>query len=39
MLKNVYIDKLDNIEHKNTCHNTLKIKSIDVMSSHILILV
>ena len=39
MLKNVYIDKLDDIEYNNICHNTIKIKSIDVMSSHILILV
>ena len=39
MLKNVYIDKLDDIEHNNTCHNAIKIKFIDVMSSHILILV
>ena len=33
--KNVYIDKLDDMVNKfnNTCHNTIKIKPVDVKSS------
>ena len=35
MSKNVYIDKLDDIVNKynNTCHNTIKMKLVDVKSS------
>ena len=34
-LKNVYIDKLDDIVNKynNTCHSTIKMKPVDVKSS------
>ena len=39
--KNVYIDKLDDIVNKynNTYHRTIKMKPIDVKTTHILILV
>ena len=40
VLKNVYINKLDDIvgEYNNTYHTTIKIKSVDVKTIHILIL-
>ena len=28
--KNVYIDKLDDSNYNNTCHNTIKLKPVDV---------
>ena len=39
--KNVYIDKLDDIVNKynNTHHRTIKMKPIDVKTTHILTLV
>ena len=40
-LKNVHIDKLDDIfnKHNNTCHNTIKMKPVDVKSNTHLTLV
>ena len=41
MLKNMYIDKLDDIvnRYNNTYHRTIKMKTVDVNQAHILTLV